>query len=430
VTLPDMPGALTNILHLAAVAALAVDAGDEDAATVALAEDPHALAGRADNWYWRDRSLHALPYVLLPDQREPWDEQTTHSVHRGPIELAGALVDARAGDLARAAALRWPDAGLVRTHLPVRWIAELAAAAAAAGNPPPPDLLDAGGSPMRDALSAIASDASSVVSSGAARLLADAGGAPAHVVRLAVIGALEVRVDGALVDHPDLRRRRVRELLCLLVIRRRARRAAIAEELWPESHDARHNLRVTLNYLRDVLEPTRDRHRPSLFVAAGHDTVSLHEGDALHCDLWELDAHLDAAAEAERQSDPRRALEHYMAALPLWRGDAFDELADVDWARDEQTRVRSRYSRAAVRAGDLLVAGGRWADALRAGEHATRADPLGEGGYVVQARAHLGAGDVNHARQVVEACIRALGEIDARPGTAIMGLGAEIERRT
>ena len=171
---------------------------------------------------------------------------------------------------------------------------------------------------------------------------------PDHQLTIRAVGPLEVLLDGVLVDHPDLRRRRVRELLCLLVARRRARRDVMADVLWPDAGDARHNLRVTLNYLRGMLEPEHARNAPSYFLRADHDTVALHPRAQLHCDVWELAAHLDRADAAERSGDPRGALDAYLAALPMWRGEPYDDIADAEWVRDEQTRWRNRYGRAAM----------------------------------------------------------------------------------
>ena len=52
------------------------------------------------------------------------------------LELAEALEAARDGDLERVAALDWPDDGLLRAHLPRRWVVELIEAGRRAGRPP------------------------------------------------------------------------------------------------------------------------------------------------------------------------------------------------------------------------------------------------------------------------------------------------------
>ena len=83
----------------------------------------------------------ALLHVLVPETRPLWAAQALVPAHRVGVDLAEALEAARAGDLAPVAALRWPDPGVVRTHLPLPWVVELLSAGAAAGNPAPPALL-------------------------------------------------------------------------------------------------------------------------------------------------------------------------------------------------------------------------------------------------------------------------------------------------
>ena len=63
----------------------------------------------------------------------------------------------------------------------------------------------------------------------------------------------------------------------------------IAEELWPDSGDAAHNLRVTLNYLLQALEPDRARNERPSFVQVEGGWLGLVDDAALAVDLWELD---------------------------------------------------------------------------------------------------------------------------------------------
>jgi ATP/maltotriose-dependent transcriptional regulator MalT/DNA-binding SARP family transcriptional activator len=425
----DMPGALVHIMRLIALASIAVAQGDEPAAASHLADDPHTRPGRADNWYWRDRTAVALPYVLLPETRHEWDAQTQSAIHRVGIELGRALVAARANDLSVVRALQWPEPGLARVHLPLAWLAELVAAGAAAGNPPPPALPEALGDQLRFELERLAIAGSTKdVTTEAARLADRLPSRSPHTLSISVLGPLELRIDDVIVEHSDLGRRRVRELLCLLVIRRRLRRDVIADILWPELVDPRHNLRVTLSYLLRILEPQRRRNDAGFFVRTDNETVWLSTDHRLRCDVWELDAHLEVAADAERVGDPTAALLAYQKALPLWRGDPYDDVAAADWARDAQTYLRNRYTVAAVRAGELLLARGAARDASRAGEHAVRADPMCEPAYQLLVRSLLAMGDRRGAESTLDACFRMLVELALEPSPATTDLSAALRR--
>ena len=423
----DMPGALAQILRLIASVGVAVVDGDEAAATALLEADPHAVPGRTDNWYWRDRAAVALPYVLLPRWRDDWDGETHSATHRIGIELAHALVAARGGDLSTVRALGWPDPGTARAHLPLRWLGELAAAGIVVGNPPPGALVDALGDSLRPALSRIVTVSSPpAAGTAAADLLAHIAAPSGHCLTIRVLGPLELQIDGVTVDHPDLHRRRVRELLCLLVARRRVRREVAADLLWPELANARHNLRVTLNYLQRVLEPDRPRTEPGYFLRTGNDALALYPSDRLRCDVWELAAHLDRAEQAERAGDPATAVTVYQAALPLWRGDPYDDVADLDWARDEQAHWRERYTLSALRAGELLLATGSSREAALAAERAITADPTAERGYQLLARSHLASGDPRGAHRALDTCLRTCAELDLEPGAVTVDLLARL----
>jgi LuxR family transcriptional regulator, maltose regulon positive regulatory protein len=428
--LAEMPGALVQILRLIAAAAVAIEDGDDATAAALLAENSHAVPGRADNWYWRDRTALALPYLLEPQWRETWDVETTSPTHRVGIELAGALEAARRGDMATVGALSWPEPGIARAHLPLRWLAELAAAGVAAGNPPDPRLLDALGDSLRPTLQDIVTvGAAPALGSAVAELAARIPALPTQHLTIAVLGPLEVRRDDVVIDHPDLARRRVRELLSLLVARRRIRREVAADLLWPEKADPRHNLRVTLNYLQGILEPDRPRSEPTYFLRPAGDTLALVSSDRLRCDVWDLVAHLDAADQAERAGDPAAALAAYQAALPLWRGDPYDDIGDLDWVRDEQRQLTSRYTLAALRAGELLLAKQAAHEARGAAEHALKADPAHEPAYQLLVRAHLALDDTRGARRALDACLLVLADLAVEPSGSTVELLSTLTRR-
>ena len=121
------------------------------------------------------------------------------------------------------------------------------------------------------------------------------------------------------------------------------------------------------------------------------------------------------ASVAERANDPAGALAAYRATLALWRGEPYADLPFADWAGLERTRIRARFTEAATRAGELLLAIGATADAQDAARRAITADPTWEPAYHLLTRAHLAAGDVAGARRTVEDCRLALAELGVEP---------------
>jgi LuxR family transcriptional regulator, maltose regulon positive regulatory protein len=392
------PGALARVLWTVAVAASAIDAGDDETAARVIAGSAVARPGIAESWFWYDRAALALVYVLAPDDRAAWASGASAAVHRTGLELARTLVAARAGDVEVVARLEWPAAGMVLAHLPLAWAAELAGAASALGNSPPNELVDR------------------LVGAGrpAGTEQRRTGALPGPAAELVVLGPVSIRRDGLMIDHPDLRRRRVRELLAVVALGRAQRRDEIAELMWPDTSDPRHNLRVTLGYLQRVL---RD-HALDTSLVCDQWSVRLVPSPRLHCDLWSFHRLLDAAERAERESDPQRALDHYGDALPLWHGDPFGDIADVDWLRDEQTRLRRRYVEMAVRAGHLHIAAGAVNLALAAASRALAADPYDEAAHVVLVRAHLADGDPGRARAAAESCLDSLADLGVTPSAS------------
>jgi DNA-binding SARP family transcriptional activator len=421
---PEAESPMAVTMQLMADASIAVAEGDETRAADLLRADTVAMIGRPDGWYWRDRAAVALVHVLVPETRDAWEREPLASPHRVGLVLARALEAAREGDASTVAALRWPEAGIVRAHLPLRWAAELAATAAATDNRAPDALLAALGTRLRAVLQQLVNDphTQAPTVAGAKKLLASLPAVPASHVHVNVLGPLEVRRDDAVVTDPELRRQRVRELLCFLVAHTRARREEITDQLWPELDDRGRNLRVTLNYLQHVLQPERTGTDPPYFVRSDGPWLALEGLDRLDVDAWRLDALLDAAERADRAGAPAVALAGYGEALPLWRGEPYADLPYTAWAEVERARLRTRYTAAALRSGELLLAAGAPADARTAAQRAIMADPTREVAYQLLARTHLAEDDRAGARHAIDACVVALAELDVEPDRATMAL--------
>jgi LuxR family transcriptional regulator, maltose regulon positive regulatory protein len=421
----QMESPLSRILASMAAAAIALAEGDEAEAADLVRPTVLAALGTSESWYWRDRATIALTHVLVPESREPWAREQLGAAHRPGLELAVVLEAARAGNLDPVRSLAWPAPGVVRAHLPVRWVAELISAASASGAPAPTDLVRALGAELRTMLRHLADDHPvPAIADAAARLAARLPPLPSAMVRIGVLGPLVVELDGVPVDAPELQRRRVRELLCTMVAHTRMRREALATQLWPDHPDPRQNLRVTLAYLQRVLQPDRDPGEPPYFLRTDGSYLRLEGGEHLEVDVWALEALLDQGEAADRAAAPADALAAYRSAVPLWRGEPFADGPDAEWVGAERARLTSRFVAGALRAGELLLATGERVEARRAGECALVAERWCEPAYQLIMRTHLAEGDRAAAERTLAACRAALAELDLEPEATTVDLVA------
>ena len=351
-----------------AEAAMLVAAGDETAAAALLerAIAVHGLDSGIDRRAWR-RGL-ALTYVLVQSARERWDAAELRGHVTEARTLARVVVALRDVDEVRRSLrdLDLSDMSPVRAALPHRFAVELALGLEAAGRSEGPALLEALGPRGRDAMRAEAATRTQRARL-AKSLLAAVPAPPADRTEVAVLGPLALARNGEPVTDGDLRRERVRALLAFLVGHRTTSRAAIMAALWSDLDDraAANNLRVTMTYLLRVLEPWRSAREPAFHIRIDGQAVRLGTSDWLRIDVDRFDDHVDGAARAEADGTPSLALEHNLAAVALYPGEAYEGVADADWIAVEREHFRRRFVAAATRAGELLVARGDVDDAER-----------------------------------------------------------------
>jgi LuxR family maltose regulon positive regulatory protein len=413
---PEGPLVETNLSIAAAV--LAVIEGDEMAATGVLAAclARHPLGtGLSAGAHLRNL---ALIYVLVPATRPLWDRAELGPAFLVGRELARAVVALREGRSLPATVRPLPEPAIVGAHLPLTWAAELGVGAVAAGRDEGWRLLDHTWPATRPTVAGLAGAADGSLRRAAGQVLGRLPVPPSAPVELRLLGPIQLRRDGALVDDEQWRRERVRLLLAHLVLNGPASRALLAEDLWPDldPDGQSRNLRVNLTYLLQVLEPERQPREPSFFIRQHGGTLALHAGDWLETDVWEFDTLCERVAVAERRGSPGAVLDHALRATSLWRGDPA-EIAQP-WAIAAVEQRRRRFTAVATRAGELLLAQNDVMGAHALAERALEADPWLEAAHRLVVAAHRANRDELAARRALARYREVVEELGIAPGEA------------
>lgn len=422
-TVAASPVAWAPVAGALAEAFAAVSAGAEEAAAGALRAVAHLGTVRTQVAVMVHPAALPLLYVLVPEARPCWDDEPAPGCFGETHRLARALVGVRErGSLAEVRELPPNAARVAWAQLPQPWAAELAVALVAAGRDEARELLAEGGQRARGVLKAQSRSAVPAVADAARRLLRELPAVPAHRLRLRVLGPLELLRDGEQVTAPDLRRERVRQLLGYLLVHERPTRTAVAAALWPDLDEAAaaRNLRVTLTYLQNLLEPDRDEQDPPYFLRSSGPVLHLAvdgavADGALELDALEFERLLEEAAALEAQGALSAALTAYQRAAALWDGDYLVDVPDDEWLQWERDRLRDRFVRAAVRAGHLLLARGDCAAARRLAERALRAEQWSEPAYQLLIAVHLALGDRAGASRSLHRCQQMLRDLGVAP---------------
>ncbi len=413
---PLLAGALVGARALVAAA----EGNDHDARDVldaAVAVDP---LDEPNGWRRSARWL-PLAYVLLPSVREHLDGRDVGLIHARRLDVARAVTAAREGR--RPSATISPE--VVITAVPLPWAMVLAGRLHADGAPLggqiAQTLLDLHGAPAKDALRAAVEHPVKRVAAGARRLLAAIAVPPTRPVRLDLLGSVELRFGDGEPVHEHWNRERVRSLLLYLVLRGPARREQIVDALWPhlDPEAAERNLRVTLTYLHQVLEPLRRQGEAPFFIRQTGSMLGVTGRPHLEVDVDDLESLLERAEDADRRGLPSVALDLLEQAIGLWRGPCPADAVYADWAAATWRDLTARFVAAAVRAAELHLAAGRTEFAVRHARRALAADEWYEPAYRTLIAAALARGDGSGAARV-------LGECDAM----LAGLGVAAGEQT
>jgi DNA-binding SARP family transcriptional activator len=370
------------------------------------------------------RRFLSLGYVLDAGLRDRWDKATMGPTHEQWRAMSRWLVDLRAGHRPRVAEL---EPAKVFTAFPLPWSVELATRLHGCRYQDGARLADWLVNQVPEAArSELRHLAGSTSASGraAADLLGHLPALPTGQLEISVLGPLELAIDGTNVTAPELRRSRVRTLLELLVVHGTLSRELAIDLLWPD-HDltsGARNLRVTLTYLRQLLEPGRPPREASFHLRGDANTITLHPSDYLAVDLWELRRLRRDADRSRDRSDIDRTIMLLDAAISKWRGEPLTDLADVVREEPEVERVRLLQLDSLLELSELRLVRGQAMNALVNAERALTLDFYSERAHRIAIAAALRTHDQQRAETATERARAMLDElgVDPEPATEIL----------
>ena len=185
--------------------------------------------------------------------------------------------------------------------------------------------------------------------------------------RFRLLGTIEVRVDGRVLEVGHLRQWSVLAAL-LLDANTTVTVDELVDRVWGERppQRARETLYGYLSRLRAALSPGQDvqiTRRPTGYVlTVDPDAVDVHRFHRL-------------VAAARTTEDGEAALDRFEEALALWRGDAF-AILDTPWLNGMRASLDRARLGAALDRNDLALKHGRYADVLDQISAAATAYPL------------------------------------------------------
>lgn len=370
-------------------------------------------------------------YVLSPSARAWLDtDAELGPLHERTRALARTLVRARDGAGAPVGEL--PDAPQILAWFPLPWSVELAVRLAEAGDPRGVGLAeylaDLCGAVVHEQLRRFATVDG--LRAGADALLAVVPAPPSETTVVEVCGAATAVRRGH--DVILINRTRVRQLLQLLVLDDELGRAALVDALWPELDErkGRANLRVTLMYLRNELEPDRRAGEAFFHLRQRGERVWLQRSDTIEVDAWQLDDSLSRGEAAQAAGRDDEAIEAFEQVVARWHPQAFADVRDLPLAARRVDELEQRIVRAACWMAERLLSRGRVDDTLRLAGALLDQHPLLERAHDVVVGAHLSTGDLDAAGAAIDRCLDALTELGAPPSSATDMLIRRYERRS
>ena len=235
----------------------------------------------------------------------------------------------------------------------------------------------------------------------------------APAVSIQTLGSFRVARDGIAIPNTAWQSKKARDLLKILVARRRpVPRDQLMELLWPGVAPtvAGNRLSVLLSTVRDVLQPAPMGDAP---LTAADGAVSLNPAE-VRVDVEDFLAQANAAFDAYRARDPD-ATARLVAAVAAYTGDFLENDPYREWASAIAEEVRAAHIALLRALTARLRDAGATDDAVRYTLRVLEQDRYDEEAYRTLIGVLFQAGRRGEAQRHYQNYVRRMAEIDVRP---------------
>ncbi|MCB8984147.1 MAG: transcriptional regulator [Ardenticatenaceae bacterium] len=231
---------------------------------------------------------------------------------------------------------------------------------------------------------------------------------PGYQLRVQTLGQFMVWRGAELVAPREWQRKTARQLLQLLLSRRREvlDRDQIVDLLWPEldPENGRRNFKIAFNALCQALEPDRPPRAPSAFVLRDGTLYGLRPEADIWLDVEAFETAVDEGDCLQTDNAPQ-AMQAYRRALALHQGEFLAEARYEEWCSEERERLITLYLRAADRLAQLLAEAALWEEALHVCQVILTQDNCWEQAYRLMMQAYAELGNRAQALRTYHRCV-------------------------
>jgi len=239
---------------------------------------------------------------------------------------------------------------------------------------------------------------------------------PGFRLRVQTLGTFRAWKGRESIPSNGWRRESARQLFQLFITYRHAPldRDQICEFLWPEAElaIAHRNFKIALNTLYQVLEPEREPGSESAFIFRDGATYTLRPNSDLSLDAEEFSRLVQQAGTTDAVL-LQKAVDHY-------RGDYLPDSLYETWVAEEREHLVSLFLESADRLTELLLARGKYAEAIDLSQRILSKDKCWERAYRHLMLAYHQIGDRGQVARTFRRCLQTLQEeldVSASPET-------------
>lgn len=243
-------------------------------------------------------------------------------------------------------------------------------------------------------------------------------------VELRLLGTPTVLHDGRDIGHPDWERGRVRELCLHLALVTTSARDQVAARLWPDlaREAANRNLRVTLTYLLNVLDPDRPKGAPSELLDDGAGRLALSSSPRLRIDVRDTASLAEQIRTGAAGGDASAVVRAARRLVRIPGGDLLGGGSASGWVERADASRAEQVLRAGLAGGPVLLRTGHPDLAEAVAERGLVEDPWAERLHQVVVRARLAHDDLDGARRALRRSLKALADLGVEPELATVEL--------